>query len=164
MGFLKRKMNKHSKMISLVVCLLALLGISQAEAQTLVLHHTDGTTTDVELYTQPNVRFVKDKVLVTSSVANLEYDEKDIIRFTYKGKNTGITSPSIDSDYSREEGCVVFHNIKSTDNISLYNTNGIRIPVRLTVQGSTAILPLSSVPSGMYLLNINGRTSKFTKK
>ena len=136
----------------------------KAQAQTLVLWHSDGTTTDVELFTQPNVRFVKDKVLVTSSVANLEYDEKDIIRFTYKGKNTGITSSSIDSDYSREDGCIVFHNIKSTDKISLYNTNGIRIPIRLTVLGSSAILPLSSVPSGIYLLNINGRTSKLTKE
>lgn len=141
-----------------------IIGSMKVQAQTLVLWHADGSTTDVELFTQPNVQFKNDKVLVTSSVINLEYDKQNVVRFTYKGKNTGITSPSIDSDYSREDGRVVFHNIKSTDKIALYNTNGIRIPVRLTVQGSSAILSLSSVPSGIYLLNINGRTSKFTKK
>lgn len=153
-----------TKQTFLIALLLMIVGSMKTHGQTLVLWHSDGTTTGVELFTQPNVRFENDKVHVTSSVANLEYDKKDIIRFTYKGKNTGITSPSIDSDYSREDGRVVFHNIKSTDKIALYNTNGIRIPVRLTVQDSSAILPLSSVPSGIYLLNINGRTSKFTKK
>lgn len=154
-----------SKLITTITVLLFTVGGSgETLAQSLVLWHSDGTTTDVELFTQPNVRFVKDKVLVTSSVANLEYDEKDIIRFTYKGKNTGIAFPSIDSDYSHEDGRIVFHNIKPTDKIALYKTNGIRIPVRLIVYDSSAILSLSSIPSGIYLLKINGRTSKFTKK
>lgn len=155
---------RSARITTIIVLLLTMVGNGETQAQSLILWHSDGTTTDVELFTQPNVRFVKDKVLVTSSVANLEYDEKDIIRFTYKGKNTAISSPLIDSDYSHEDGRVVFHNIKSTDKIALYNTNGIRIPVRLIVQGSSAILPLSSVPSGIYFLKINGRTSKITKK
>lgn len=157
-------MKTSRLVISITLLLLVIVGSDKAWSQTLVLWHADGTKTDVELFTKPNVRFDNDKVHVTSSVANLEYEKNDVIRFTYKGKNTGIASPSIDSDYSHEDGRIVFHNIKSTDKIALYNTNGIRIPIRLTVQGSSAILPLSSVPSGIYLLNINGRTSKFTKK
>ena len=152
------------KQTFITVLLLIILGSMKVHAQTLVLWHSDGTTTDVELFTQPNVRFVKDKVLVTSSVVNLEYDEKDVIRFTYKGKSTGITSPLPDSDYSQENGQIVFHNVKATDKIALYKANGIRVPVRLTHQGNSATLSLSSIPSGIYLINVNGRTSKFTKK
>ena len=152
------------KQTFITVLLLIILGSMKVHAQTLVLWHSDGTTTDVELFTQPNVRFVKDKVLVTSSVVNLEYDEKDVIRFTYKGKSTGITSPLPDSDYSQENGQIVFHNVKATDKIALYKANGIRVPARLSLQGNSATLSLSSIPSGIYLLNINGHTSKFTKK
>lgn len=152
-----------TKLISLIAILL-IVGGMKAQAQTLVLWHSDGTTTDVELFTQPNVLFKNNKVLVTSSVASLEYDEKDIVRFTYKGNNTGITSPLLDSDYSQENGQIVFHNIKSSDKVALYKTNGILVPVRLNIHGDTATLPLSSIPSGIYLLYVNGRTSKFMKK
>lgn len=153
----------NTKLISFIALLLIIGGV-KAQAQTLVLWHSDGTTTDVELFTQPNVLFKDNKVFVTSSVASLEYDEKDIVRFTYKGKSTGITSPSIESNYSQENGQIVFHDIKSTDKIALYKTNGIRVPVRLVIHGNSATLPLSSIPSGIYLLFVNGRTSKFMKK
>lgn len=43
-------------------------GINQLNAQTLVLHHANGTTTDVQLYTMPQVKFEGDKVLITSTV------------------------------------------------------------------------------------------------
>ena len=54
----KRKdMKQQAKMITLVMCLMSLIGISTASAQTLVLHHVDGTTTDVELYLMPRIQF-----------------------------------------------------------------------------------------------------------
>ena len=152
-----------TKLISFIALLL-IVGGMKAQAQTLVLWHSDGTTTDVELFTKPNVLFKNSKVFVTSSVASLEYDEKDIVRFTYKGKNTGIALPSIDSDCLQENGQLIFHHIKSSDKVALYKTNGVLVPIHLNIHGETATLPLSSIPSGVYLLNVNGRTSKFTKK
>ena len=50
-------MKQQAKMITLVVCLMTLVGVSTASAQTLVLHHVDGTTTDVELYLMPRIQF-----------------------------------------------------------------------------------------------------------
>ena len=46
----------------------------------------------------------------------------------------------------------------------IYAVNGIRVPVSLQHSGSSAILPLSTIPSGVYVLSVNGRTSKFTKR
>ena len=155
-------MNK--KQTLLLALLLMIIGSMKVQAQTLVLWHADGSTTDVELFTQPNVQFKNDKVLVTSSVINIEFDKQDVIRFTYKGKNTGIASPLHDSDYSQENGQIVFHNVKSTDKIALYKINGIRVPVRLALQDDSVTLSLSSIPSGIYFLSVNGRTTKFTKK
>ena len=138
-------------------------GNSALQAQTLVLHHSDGTTTDVELYTQPRVEFQNDKVLVTSTVLNMEYAKTDVLRFTYKGTGLGIATPRTEADYSRSNDQLVFHGIKSTDAVAVYKPNGIRVPVRLTRQGTDAVLPLSQIPQGVYLLSVNGRTSKFTR-
>ena len=147
-----------------MVCLLTLLGVSTAKSQTLVLWHANGTTTDVELYTQPQVKFQDDKVLITSTVLDMEYPKQDVLRFTYKGGTLGISKPNGKADVSQENGQLVFHGIKPSDKIAVYNTKGIRIPMQLHYSGSSATLPLSAIPSGVYLLNVNGRTSKFTKR
>ena len=134
------------------------------QAQTLVLHHANGKTTDVALYTQPQVKFVGDKVLITSTVLDMEYDKKDVLSFTYKGSMLGISNPKEKANVSQENGQLVFHGIKSTDKITVHTVKGIRVPVRLQHSGSSATLPLSAIPSGVYLLTVNSRTSKFTKR
>lgn len=146
-----------------MICLLYLAGICNVSAQTLVLHHANGTTTDVQLYTLPQVKFEGDKVLITSTVLDMEYPKQDVLRFTYKGGGSGISKPNGKAEYSQENGQLVFRGIKSTDNIAVHTAKGIRVPVRIQRSGSTATLPLSAIPSGIYLLSVNGRTSKFTK-
>lgn len=150
-------------MISALLCLMSILGIRQATAQTLVLWHADGTTTDVQLYTQPQVKFQNDKVLITSTVLNMEYPKENILRFTYKGGSTNISSPTAKANYSQRGDQLVFRGIKSGDKVAVYTATGIRVPVTVTRSGDSATLPLSAIPSGVYLLNVNGRTSKFTK-
>lgn len=157
-------MGKHMKLILLTVCLFVLKGISNVSAQSLVLHHANGTTTDVELYTMPQVKFQDDKVLITSTVLDMEFSKFDVLKFTYKGGASGITSPSVNASYTQEDGRIVFHGINATDKLAVYAVNGIRVPVNFQRSGSYASLPLASIPSGVYVLSINGRTSKFTKR
>lgn len=157
-------MGKHMKLILLTVCLFVLKGISNVSAQSLVLHHANGTTTDVELYKMPQVKFQDDKVLITSTVLDMEFSKFDVLKFTYKGGASGITSPSVKARYTQEDGRIVFHGINATDKLVVYALNGIRVPVNFQRSGSYASLPLASIPSGVYVLSINGRTSKFTKR
>lgn len=143
---------------------LALLLVATGlRAQTLVLHHPGGQTTDVELYTQPQVKFVGDRVTITSTVLDMEYPKADILRFTYRGGSLGISTPGAKASVSQDNGQLVFHGIQSSDQVAVYTASGIRVPVRLQRSGSSATLPLSAIPSGVYLLTVNGRTSKFTK-
>lgn len=156
-------MNKRTILITAIVCLFSLLGIKHAKAQTLVLHHADGTTTDVELYTLPQVKFQNDKVIISSTVLDMEYPKEDILRFTYKGGSTDINSTNRNADYSQENGQLVFHGIKSDAKIAVYTASGIRVPVCISRNGDTVTLPLKSIPSGVYILDVNGKTSKFVK-
>jgi hypothetical protein len=155
--------KKQSKLILLVVCLMTLTGISTASAQTLVLHHADGTTTDVELYLMPRIQFQNDHVLITSSVLDMDYPKENVLRFSYKWPTNDVKAVKRDADYSRENGQLVFHGIDQTDKVTVYNINGIRVPVRLIRSGNDVTLPLASIPSGVYVLSVNGRTSKFAK-
>ena len=148
----------------MAVFLLTFVGIHSVKAQTLVLHHADGTTTDVQLLTQPRVTFENDKLLITSTVLNMEYPKEDILRFTYKGKTTtGIAIPKAETEYSRVGDQLVFRNISTDAQIPIYTVSGIRVPVTISRSANTATLPLSALPSGTFLLSINGKTSKFTR-
>jgi len=150
----------------LIFTLSLLWSVVHAEAQnnaTLVLWHADGTITDVELYLRPRIEFTGEKVLITSTVLNMEYPKIDIVRFTYKGEGTDISAPRQDANYSQDGDRLVFHGINTADRVAVYNTNGIRIPVRLSAASDGLALPLSALPKGAYILIVNGRTSKFVR-
>lgn len=154
----------RTKLLLSFLCLLPFIGINNVKAQTLVLHHANGKTTDVELLTMPQVKFQNDKVFITSSVLDMEFSKEDVLTFTYKGGTSGINNPKAKVDFSKENGQIIFHGIKPLEKVALYNTKGIRIPVKILRNGDTITLPLSSIPSGVYLLNVNGRITKFTKQ
>lgn len=151
----------------LLTLFLVLLSYSlQSTAQnnaTLVLWHSDGTTTDVELYLKPRVEFTGDKVRISSTVLNMEYPKNDILRFTYKGQGTAITAPRTEANYSQDGDRLVFHSINSADKVAVYTSDGIRVPVRLTTTINGLALPLSSIPQGVYILSVNGKSSKFVR-
>ncbi len=154
----------HNSFLSTIVLLLALFRSGSMNAQKLVLWHSDGSTTEVELFNQPLVLFVGDKVLVTSPVLNMEYDKNDIVRFTYKDIDTVISDLIKETGIEEKDGQIIFHDVKSADKVAVYKSDGVRMPVQLTFSGGNATLPLSQLPSGVYLFSVNGRTSKFTKK
>lgn len=156
-------MRLKQKIATLLMIMLSSLCVQRALAQTLVLHHADGTTTDVELLTQPQVKFQNDEVLITSTVLKMEYPKEDVLTFTFKGKYTGMKGINANLKVSNENDQIVFHGVKSSEKIAVYNLKGVRIPVKIQQFGDNATLPLSSIPSGVYLLNVNGKTSKFTK-
>ena len=150
----------------LTLFVLFLMTIPSLKAQnnaTLVLWHADGTTTDVALYLMPRVEFKNDKVIITSTILDMEYPKSDILRFSYKGNGTDIKTPKSEADYSQEGDRLVFHGVSSTDRVAVYTSNGIRVPVHLSATNDGVTLSLTSIPQGVYILSVNGRTSKFTR-
>ena len=134
-----------------------------AQGQTLVLHHADGKTTEVELYTMPRIQMAADKMIITSQGVSQEFAKADVVRFTYKGFGTGISAVKPETSYRVDEDQVTFYGISSADHISVYNASGVQIPVSLTTQGNDAVLSLAQLPQGVYLVTINGRTLKFIR-
>lgn len=155
---------KPNSILTPVILLIALLFSNAVYAQKLVFWHSNGSITEIELFTQPLVQFAGDKVLVTSPVINLEYDKKDVVRFTYRDIDTGISIPSKETVIEQKDGQIVLRNVSSADKVAVYKADGVKVPVQLSFSGGNAVLPLSQIPSGVYLFCVNGRTSKFTKK
>lgn len=143
--------RQKSIKILFLLLMLFLSVIAKAQTQTLVLWHADGSTTDVSLSTELKVTFTDSKLLIKSTVLDMEYDAEEIVRFTYKATDT-------------DTGLLNFHRISRTDRVAVYRPDGVRVPIRLIADGEDKVLPLSSLPRGMYIISVNGRTSKFLRK
>lgn len=152
-------------MKQLIIMLLLLLPAARtaAQGQTLVLHHADGKTSEVELYTMPRIQMTADKMVITVQGVSQEYAKADVLRFTYKGVGTGISSVSPATSFRVDEDRITFHGVPEADAVKVYNAKGMQIPVGLTADGSDAVLSFASLPQGVYLVSINGRTLKFIK-
>ena len=149
-----------------LLLLLVLIGCRltvSAQTQVLVLHHADNTTTDVELYTNPKITFEGDKMIINSSVIHMELKVGDVVRFTYKEKSTGVERPEADATYTQQNGQIIFNGIKDTNKIAVYKSNGTRVPVRFSSDNGHLCFSLTSLPTGVYLLNINGKTAKIVR-
>ena len=58
-------------------------------AQTLVIHHSGGTTTEVELSQQPRIEFLDDRVVVKLPGEEMDFASTDVLRLTYRGSLRG---------------------------------------------------------------------------
>ena len=152
------------KRLLFTLLLFSVVGIATAQtSSTLVLHHADGKTSEVELYTMPRIQLQADKMVISSQGISQEFSKADVVRFTYKGINTGINTVKPETRYRVDEDCVTFFGLSAADRISVHNANGVQIPVRLTPDGQNAVLSFAQLPQGVYLVTINGRTLKFVR-
>lgn len=137
------------------------------EPATLLIHFADGTTTAIQLYTRPQITFVGDRVNIKSTVAEFSYPATDVLRFNYSinGEIVGVTQPKASSEIYRQEGeRLTFDPSIPASSIQLFAEDGKRIPVNLATTAGRLILSITNLPAGVYMLSVNGRTSKIVKR
>ncbi len=136
------------------------------EVETLHIWMADGTETTVQLYTRPQIIFGSDVVRVTSPVQSLEFPASDVVRFTYSGIPiaTEVNSIQDEASYRQEGENLYFSGQLTPDKILLYSSDGKILPVNIRQAGSRLCLSLSSIPQGIYILSVNGKTSKLSVK
>lgn len=131
---------------------------------TLVLWHADGTQTRIELLKQPQVTFDGDMICFNSPVLNLQYPASNVLKFTYEGLTTAISDPQAELSFHQDGERILFDSSVKPSSIALYTADGARVPVSLQSTANGAVLSLSGIPSGVYFLSVNGKTSKFMKR
>ena len=139
------------------------LAAAAQEPNKLHIHFADGTTTAIELYTRPQVTFEGDRVVVASPVATMSYAAADVLRFTYS--INGVPNSIGEVQASPAEGeQLTFDAAADASSVQLFAEDGKQMPVSLTTVNGRASLSLSSLPAGVYVLKVNGRTSKIVKR
>lgn len=133
----------------------------EEKEKSMVLHHSDGTESLIELSTKPLIKFSDDKVQITTNVSQKEYSQDDILSITYKDDETietniGIASGTIGEAFYiyRNDGEINGFVRSDVDSIaySRYDADSIIIHNKIVTQivytnDSVFRIPLASIDS-----------------
>ena len=163
---------QHSSTIKhlLICCAMAALSAlpcRAAEPNSLCIFFADGTSTSIQLYTRPRVTFEGDGVCIRSSVAEFSYPASDVLKFHYRVNDitVGVDDAEATKEAFRQEGeNITFDATIPASAIQLFAEDGKRVPVSLATTAGRPTLSITNLPAGVYMLSVNGRTSKFVKR
>ena len=153
-------MKKISFLIIVFLCTVA----QGAWSQTLLIWDETSVLQKIDLKKKPVVTLLNDKFVVVGEGISLEYDITNVRRFTHEGLKDGINNAVTQPVVRRYNDRIVLCGVKSEGAVSLHMLDGKSVPVKLIPQGSDMVLRLNDLPAGVYLLTVNGRTTKLMKK
>lgn len=135
------------------------------EKNALVVHMKNGNVTTVLLDELPRATFSAGCLHVTSSALSLEIPRAEVARFVYSYVDpsaitihrTGIPGSSL------VDGVLSLSGLQSDAVLRLYFDNGRLLDEFSASADGRVNIPLVAYPSGVYMLQIDGVTYKFTK-
>ena len=149
----------------MVIVLMFLFSGQTTFAQSLTIWTRDNSTIKViNLKDEPLITILEESMQVTTPKLVLNYGIKEVHKFTYSDFETGISNTLFPADFHQEGLRIVLHNVKSMNGIALYGVNGMSIPINVEQQGDDYVISLENLSFGVYLLNVDGKTTKILKK
>lgn len=155
----------HKFYLTLAIVSLA-LPLFSAERVMLNIHLSNGTVQSVELYTRPQVRFDGDRVVFSSPVANFSYEAQQVLTFTYSGGSlpTKVVDPKSQELFKQNDERIIFDAKVTASSIKLISEDGKLVRVDVTSLNGHPSISLKEIPKGVYVLSVDGQTSKIIKK
>ena len=128
-----------TKCILSMLLMLMLLSMHAQSQETLHVQMTDGSETTIMLNTHPIVSFVADQMVITSDRQTIEIPYDKVVRFTYSTDDLS-SIPDVTMDLEREGEYILFPEGTTTDDVSVYSTDGRRMAVSLHNNGRRTVL------------------------
>lgn len=132
----------------------------------LTLWEKDGTKVDYYLNGNPKITFTDTHAVISSNGVEVNYPLQEIERITY-GENAMTALNDIEGgvgDFNFDGNTLLFHEIEAGTVVSVYSLNGALLLKDAVGKTGRYALELSGIPTGIYLVNINGATYKIIKK
>ena len=147
--------------------MLTFWGISMVQAQneysTIVVETRSGTTLELSLRQKPEV-IVSEKEFIISCGDNVtSYLHEEVRKFYFKPYTPTEIERTTNEQVIRieylDDSKIVISGITEAEKVCLYTLNGQNIDFQPINNGDRLTIPLSSLPSGTYILNIDNRQS-----
>ncbi len=132
-----------------------------ASGKSLFVSFSDGTRVEFALSDTPDVSFANDMMTVTTTGTTASYELWTVTTFTYGTSTTGISQTetgrtTIEGNHILVDG--------SANKVTAYSIDGKAAPVTTSVAGDKTVVSLDTLPKGVYIVKINGKAIKITRR
>lgn len=146
-----------------VLLLMMMLGviIHAQEYESVTMTMVNGVTTTVKLSGEPTIKFVDDKLIITTKEATAEFDRQEIMQLNYNVV-AGVENINHDSISVVNNGeALIFENLPANSRIMVYDLSG-RLLKSYIADSYIFELPFSSFFKGIYIVRVNGVSTKIS--
>ena len=151
------------RLFALSLLLAFSLGISAEDAvSSLLIKLNNGQTVTIQLDQLPVVVFDKEKLQIATTEAQFEYAYADVAGFDFDEKTTGIDQLNANQTRLRSLGNGEWA-IDGGGSISIFDLTGKRYDANVRNVGGSAIISLSSMPAGVYVVRMSNQSFKIVK-
>ena len=152
--------------VVLLLFLSLLSGFMYAQEElALCLSMRDGSSVSFFLNEKPQISFVADsvKVVSTATLAKVKRSEVLDIKFKMEATNS-IEEISEKGTFEIDGDFIRVANLKPSCIVKVFSVEGRVVMSQTADEDGSAVIPLVSLPQGVYLLNYNELTIKFIKQ
>lgn len=144
---------------------LFLMGAATSQASnTLVLHLSSGQTQRfVLLSEEPTISFNGDNIVVKTSSSEMTYAMTDVKFFNYETETTGIETAQ-GSGMKILSDRIVYDGLPVGSKVQVYDTSGLLCGSATVDEAGHAEVSIAKYAAGVYMVNANNVSTKFTKK
>ncbi len=135
--------------------------IHAQEYESVTMTMVNGVTTTVKLSGEPTIKFVDDKLIITTKEATAEFDRQEIMQLNYNVV-AGVENINHDSISVVNNGeALIFENLPANSRIMVYDLSG-RLLKSYIADSYIFELPFSSFFKGIYIVRVNGVSTKIS--
>ena len=152
------------KMILSVVGLLLMGAATAMASNTLVLHLASGQTQRFVLIDeQPTISFNGENVIVTTSTSEMAYAMTDVKFFNYETETTGIEGAKAEG-MKVEGDRIIYDGLPAGSKVQVFDVAGHLCGSATADEAGHAVVNITKFSAGVYMVNANNVSTKFTKK
>lgn len=154
-------------MLRIVIIILSVIVSIRLHAQNLEdclsLMMKDGSTTEVFLSSRPTIQLNQDELVINAGHSKLSFDLTKVANYTFTKKMSGMTWILDGSHIDIGNERIEFSECSTIRKISLTNMSGIIVRSATINAGELFSLPLTDLQTGVYILTVNGISTKITR-
>lgn len=133
---------------------------AMAEGKSLVVTFSDGTKAEYALSTLPEISMANDKLTVETTATTAEFDLYMVKTFTFTNAD-GIRAIE-KKGFSLQGDAIVFDGEATQTRI--FSIDGKTLSVAPIISGGKTIIPLSGLNGGVYIINVDGKSVKISRR
>lgn len=149
--------------LAAAVCSLAVAGAS-AQVQYLTVNRVDGSQVSFALAEDPVVTNSATELTVSSSSSAITVPFTELKNYVFSSQATGVKATTAQPSHRIDEGSIIFAGLHPGQNIDIFTTDGRQVSHHIADALGNALVDISTLGRGVYIVNTSTSSFKFMKK